>query len=169
LATNGVDKPVLNVFRMAGLMQGDRLTVESSGHIPVETIASQGVRGVATDVDAFATRSAHNVSVMVWNYQDEDVPGDDAQIELRIAGISKTVPRVLIHHYRIDKSHSNAYTVWKDLGSPMAPTAQQYSKLEAAGQLQLMDSPYWHESHDGTAKLRFTLPLQAISLVELSW
>ena len=29
LATNGVDKPVLNVFRMAGMMGGNRLAVES--------------------------------------------------------------------------------------------------------------------------------------------
>ena len=28
LATNGVDKPVLNVFRMAGLMRGDRVGAE---------------------------------------------------------------------------------------------------------------------------------------------
>ena len=31
LATNGIDKPVLNVFRMLGMMRGQRLHVESSG------------------------------------------------------------------------------------------------------------------------------------------
>ena len=31
LATNGVDKPVLNFFRMAGMMKGDRVKVESAG------------------------------------------------------------------------------------------------------------------------------------------
>jgi xylan 1,4-beta-xylosidase len=31
LATNGIDKPVLNFFRMAGLMQGDQVKAESSG------------------------------------------------------------------------------------------------------------------------------------------
>jgi xylan 1,4-beta-xylosidase len=169
LATNGIDKPVLNVFRMAGLMQGDRVAVESSSHLPLETIASQGVRGGTIDVDAFAARSAHKVSVMVWNYQDEDVPGDDSQIELHIAGIPRTSQRVLVHHYRIDQTHSNAYTVWKDLGSPAAPTAEQYAKLESSGQLQLIGSPYWNELQDGAALLHFTLPLQAISLVELSW
>src|ERR1035438_7349039 len=38
LATNGIDKPVLNLFRMAGLMQGDRLNVESSARVPLQTI-----------------------------------------------------------------------------------------------------------------------------------
>ncbi len=31
LATNGVDKPVLNVFRMAGMMSGERVKAISSG------------------------------------------------------------------------------------------------------------------------------------------
>src|SRR5262245_42697481 len=35
LATNGLDKPVLNVFRMLGQMGGDRLKVESSGAQPL--------------------------------------------------------------------------------------------------------------------------------------
>ena len=33
LATNGIDKPVLNVFRMFGLMRGDRLEVEELGSV----------------------------------------------------------------------------------------------------------------------------------------
>ncbi len=169
LATNGIDKPVLNVFRMAGLMQGERVPVESTGHLPVETIAKDGVRGGKTDIDALATRAPHSISVMVWNYQDEDVLGDNAQVSLEIAGIPQLKGRVLIHHYRIDQTHSNAYTAWKDMGSPTAPTAEQYAKLEAAGRLELLDSPHWVESHNGAATLPVTLPLQAISLIELSW
>ena len=38
LATNGIDKPVLNVFRMFGRMGGDRLTVDSSGALPLDAI-----------------------------------------------------------------------------------------------------------------------------------
>jgi len=38
LATNGIDKPVLNVFRMAGLMRGNRVAAESSGRVPLATI-----------------------------------------------------------------------------------------------------------------------------------
>jgi hypothetical protein len=33
LATNGVDKPILNLFRMTGLMRGDRVEGVSSGTI----------------------------------------------------------------------------------------------------------------------------------------
>src|SRR5205085_11248023 len=135
LATNGVDKPVLNVFRMAGLMMGDRVQVDSSGAVPLEDILSGGVRAKA-DVDAFATRSDRSIAVMAWNYHDDDLPGPDAPVQLSITGVPANVHRAMLHHYRIDQNHSNAYTVWKQLGSPQQPTAEQFRTLEAAGQLQ---------------------------------
>ena len=138
LATNGIDKPVLNVFRMAGLMGGERVGVESSGHVPLQTIASQGVRETS-DIDALATRSEHDVAVLVWNYQDDDAPGDAAGVKLAVAGLPKEASRVLLRHYRIDQTHSNAYSVWKQMGSPAKPDAAEYARLEAAGGLDLLD------------------------------
>ena len=37
LATNGIDKPVLNVFRMFARMSGDRLRVQSDAAVPLAT------------------------------------------------------------------------------------------------------------------------------------
>ncbi len=168
LATNGVDKPVLNVFRMAGLMSGDRVNVSSEGTGSLDTLISEGVRQKPV-IDALATHSEHNISVMVWNYQDDDVSGPAAPVSLDIAGIPADAKRVLIHHYRIDSTHSNAYTAWKSMGSPEHPSAEDYAKLEAAGQLELLESPRWIRSEAGAANLKFTLPLQGISLVQVSW
>ena len=39
LATNGIDKPVLNLFRMAGLMGGDRIKAESAGAPNIDVLA----------------------------------------------------------------------------------------------------------------------------------
>jgi len=167
LATNGVDKPVLNVFRMAGLMKGERVPVESSGHISLEAIAKAGVRDGRVDIDGLATRDSHNISVMVWNYQDDDLTGAPAPTKIDIAGVP--AQRVLVHHYRIDQTHSNAYTVWKDLGSPTAPTPEQYAKMEQSGRLELFDSPHWVDLHKGSVTLPLSLPPQAISLFQLSW
>ena len=41
LATNGVDKAVLNVFRMMAMLGGDWVRTESSGALPVEQIVTQ--------------------------------------------------------------------------------------------------------------------------------
>ncbi len=168
LATNGVDKPVLNVFRMAGLMSGQRVNVESSGRISLEDIASHGVRG-ASDIDALATRSAHDVAVLLWNYHDDDAPGDPVAVKLAVSALPKSASRILLRHYRIDQDHSNAYTVWQKMGSPAEPDPNQYAKIESAGGLELLESPRWIDIRGGTAELEFMLPLQATSLIELSW
>ena len=55
LATNGIDKPVLNVFRMMGLMGGDRLKVHSSGALGLDAILRDGVRG-KPEINALASR-----------------------------------------------------------------------------------------------------------------
>ena len=165
LATNGIDKPVLNYFRMAGLMSGDRVAVTSSGALALDDIVKAGVRGKAT-VDAFATTSSHGVDVMAWNYHDDDVDAGTADIELNIRGVPA---RALVQHFRIDRDHSNAFTLWKSMGSPRTPTTEQYTALEAAGQLQMVDSPRWVTAAKGAVNLQFTLPRQGVSLVKLSW
>ena len=168
LATNGVDKPVLNVFRMAGMMRGDRIKVESSGAVGLDAILKEGVRG-KPDIDALASRSEHEVSVMTWNYHDNDISAPDSPVRLTIAGMPAAAQRVLVKRYQIDRDHSNAYTVWKEMGSPQNPTPEQYARLEAAGQLQLLTSPEWIGAKDGQVELSFALPRQAVSLIQVSW
>ena len=168
LATNGVDKPVLNVFRMAGMMRGDRVKVESSGAVGLDAILKEGVRG-KPDIDALAARAEREVSVMTWNYHDNDAPATDSPVRLTISGMPAAAQRVLVKHYRIDRDHSNAYTVWKEMGSPQNPTPEQYARLEAAGQLQLLTSPEWIGGKDGKVELSFALPRQAVSLIQMSW
>jgi xylan 1,4-beta-xylosidase len=168
LATNGVDKPVLNVFRMAGMMGGDRVKVESSGAVGLDAILKEGVRG-KPDIDALAARAEREVSVMTWNYHDNDAPASDSAVRLTISSLPAAAQRVLVKHYRIDRDHSNAYTVWKEMGAPQNPTPEQYARLEAAGQLQLLTSPEWIGAKDGQVELSFALPRQAVSLIQVSW
>jgi len=168
LATNGVDKPVLNVFRMEGMMRGDRVKVSSAGQIPLDSLMKDGVRG-NPDIDAFATRSDRDISVLAWNYHDDDLPAPPAAVTLEVSGIPTGVQRVLVRHFRIDETHSNAWTVWKQMGSPQQPNPEQFKTLEAAGQLQLLDSPRWIEARAGAVKLDTALPRQAVSLIQIGW
>ncbi len=168
LATNGVDKPVLNLFRMTGMLRGDRVSAESSGAVPLAQILQSGVRG-NPDVDALATRTDREISVLLWNYHDDDVPGPAAPVQLNINGLPPGLTRVEVLHYRIDETHSNAWTAWKSMGSPAHPDAAQYALLEAAGQLQLLESPRFAGAKSGGITLDITLPRQAVSLVRLQW
>src|SRR6185437_10745357 len=168
LATNGIDKPVLNVFRMAGLMTGDRVAVNSSGRVASDDILKSGVRQ-SPDIDGLATKAEHEAAVMVWNYHDDDLPAVGAAVKVTVAGIPSGVKRVLLQHYRIDETHSNAYTVWKQMGSPQSPSSEQYARLKQAGQLELVNSPNWLDVNSGEVTVEMELPRQATSLLKLSW
>lgn len=106
---------------------------------------------------------------MLWNYHDDDVPGPTAAVQVTITGIPAGVKKVLLEHYRIDDTHSNSYTVWKQMGSPQSPTPEQYAKLQAAGQLELLTSPEWLDVSDGQVVIDTNLPRQATSLLHLKW
>jgi xylan 1,4-beta-xylosidase len=166
LATNGIDKPVLNVHRMLGMMTGERATVRNAGALPLDVIATKGARDKA-DIYALASIDAHSGAVLVSNYHDSGEPGPAAPIELTISGLAAM--RVQLHHYRVDDEHSNSYEVWKKMGSPAAPTKEQYALLESAGQLELLDSPRWTVPKYGNVRLSFDLPRHSVSLIRLTW
>jgi xylan 1,4-beta-xylosidase len=166
LASNGIDKPVLNVFRMFGRMLGDRVAVESSGALPLDLVRDTGVRD-RPDVNALASRSERTVSILLWNYHDDDVAGPAAEVELLVDGVQGR--SVDVTHERVDATHSNAYEAWKRMGSPAAPTKAQYGELERAGQLQRLEPTQHVKVEDGRVRQAFTLPRQAVSLVRITW
>jgi xylan 1,4-beta-xylosidase len=168
LATNGVDKPVLNSFRMLGILGSERVRVTSSGALATEEVAHNGVRE-RPDINALATRKDREVEILVWNYHDDNVPVPDAPIDLVVTGLPKNATRGLLEHFRIDRDHSNAFTAWKEMGSPQAPSESEYKRLESAGQLQLLSSPAWVEMQEGNVRLHFVLPGQGLSLLRLAW
>jgi len=168
LATNGIELPVLNVFRMFGLMGGRRLAVESTADAGVDAIRRGGVRG-APDVSALASLEGETLSVLVWNYHDDDLTAPTADVALALRGLPATSGPVLMHHYRIDDRHSNAFEAWKRMGSPPRPTPEQYAELQRSAQLTLLTSPAWVRPEDGTLTLRLQLPRQAVSLLTFRW
>ncbi len=168
LATKGVDKPVLNAFRMLGLLGNERVKATSSGALRSEDVVRDGVRG-QPDIGVIAARREHEVEVLIWNYHDDDLPVAATPIDLVVSGLPTKVSRVLLEHFRIDSSHSNSFTAWKEMGSPQSPTQGQYEQLQSAGQLQMLASPSWIPIAQGAAHLQFALPRQGLSLVRMSW
>jgi xylan 1,4-beta-xylosidase len=166
LATNGIDKPVLNVFRMFGLMGGEQVESSSSGQLRLDQILKDGVKS-QPDTGSLASRGDRAVNVLVWNYHDNESPGPPADVALDIKGLPEG--KVLLQHYRVDGQHGNSFEVWKSMGSPQNPSAEQYSQLERAGQLQTLGSPYWQSTVSGRLALRFPLPRHAVSLVRVTW
>ena len=168
LATNGIDKPVLNFFRMAAKMGGERVEVTSTGAVPLEVIRETGVRG-APDVDALATVNGRKAMVMVWNYQDTIAQNPAMQARVVLRGVPGGVKQVRVREWRIDDAHSNAYTAWKAMGSPAHLDEEQTSKLEAAGQMQEVGTGRSVAVVNDEVSLEQTLPGESVSLYEVSW
>jgi xylan 1,4-beta-xylosidase len=165
LATNGIDKPVLNVFRMLGMLGGNSIAASSSGALPLDDVVANSVVG-APDVNAIATRKAHEVDVLVWNYHDDDLVSDPTPVQLAIQKLPAR--RVQTEVFRMDSDHSNSFTAWKRMDSPQKPTPAQQKQLESSGQLD-HDTPKSLVVSDGTATLRFPLARQGVYLVRLQW
>ena len=166
LATHGVDKPVLNALRMLGRLSGRVLPVSNPAALPLHDVLEHGIPGTGT-VSAIATRSWHRVNVMVWRYSDDPGVSAPLALQLQLDGLPAGVLHVL--RYRIDATHSNAFTLWHKLGAPPAPTPAQVAQLEAAGKLQV-DGPE-RDVHAAahTLRLPLTLPGEALELVEVDW
>lgn len=167
LATNGVDKPVLNVFRMFGMMKGERVSIQSNHAYDLRTAVDSSFRRSFSDINGMACKNGKTATVLLWNYHDDDIKGDTGIVTVRLKGLP--VKKATLHHYRIDDAHSNSYEVWKMMGSPQNPSAAQIVELEKAGQLHTLDSPKQINISNGEAAFSVTLPRQAVSLLKLDW
>ncbi|HVR36902.1 MAG TPA: beta-xylosidase [Methylomirabilota bacterium] len=168
LASNGIDKPVLNVFRMYSHMTGHRIGADSDAQIALDEILREGVRG-RPDVGTFATLDEGKLCVMAWHYHDDDLPGPEAAVTLALSRLPVASGLTRLRHYRIDQHHSNAYALWLRMGSPQDPTPGQYSQLEQAGRLGELNEPQLVRLADGGANVEFQLPRQGVSLLVFDW
>jgi xylan 1,4-beta-xylosidase len=163
LASNGIDMPVLNVFRMFSQMQGRRLPAKSSHQVSLDAILASGVGG-DPDVGVMATRRDDTIAILVWHYHDDDVTGPDAAIKVDVKGLRRGNPSVT--HYRIDQSHSNSYAAWQRMGSPIAPDKAAYDTLRVAAQLSALNAAETTVTRvGGSVQLSFALPRQGVSLL----
>jgi xylan 1,4-beta-xylosidase len=167
LATNGIDKPVLNVFRMFGMMAGTRVEAISDGGITWENVIGKGVRGERPDIGSIASVKENEAAVMIWNYHDDDKPAPGSEVEVVLKGIP--AKKVKIIKYLIDRDHSNSYEVWKSMGSPQNPTSEQYTILEKAGQLQSSGLPEEKKVRKGSLVLKTVLSGQGVELLLVRW
>jgi xylan 1,4-beta-xylosidase len=169
LATDGIDKPVLNAFRLMAMLGGqpgtEWLATTSTGSLPLDEILQNSVTG-APDIDAVATRHNGQIDILLWNYHDADVPAPPAQVRLTVDGLTGST--IEQSQFRVDSTHSDAYPLWVQMGSPAHPTAEQQSQLEKAAQLAEPVSNFRLPIHSGKAFVDITLPRDAVVIVHLA-
>jgi xylan 1,4-beta-xylosidase len=168
LATNGIDKPVLDAFRMFGMLGSERLRLTSTAAASDDTVHNSG-NGKIEGIDGIAARKGREIEVLLWNYREEYLPAQPATIELKLSGLSSSARSATLEIFRVDRENSNAYSAWQKMGSPLAPTPEQYRQLEFAGHLKADGPPVRVPIRNGEYGLSFRLPEPGLALVRLRW
>jgi xylan 1,4-beta-xylosidase len=164
LATNGVDLPVINVFRLMSRLGPERLEAMSSAEVPLDEVLEEGVHG-APEVGVLATRELDGrLKILLWHYRDDDVPGPAAVVRLIVERVASNLTRALV--WRVDRQHGDSYSAWVVMGKPTHPTTQQVAQLVRAARIH--GEPLQMERrHDDSAALELRLPLQGVALIEI--
>jgi xylan 1,4-beta-xylosidase len=166
LATDGVDLPVLNVFRLFSHLGAERIAASSSGELPLDTILADGVRG-APDVGVLATRTENGrVDILLWHYHDDDVPGPVADVHLAVSGLTPGMDweaRI----WRVDRHSGDAFTAWQAMGSPEKPTKLEVERLVSASRMTVQHIRLHSGLPNGNVSLDRRLPSQGVELIEL--
>jgi xylan 1,4-beta-xylosidase len=153
-STQGIDKAILNLFRMYARMGSEELAFTSSA---------------APEVGGFAALSgSHSLQALIYHHNDDWDADDPCAITLEIARLPFETRDVTITHYRIDGTHSNAYAEWVRQGRPMYPAPGQYAAIKARDGLELLEPPRMITLDSDRLMLNFTLPGHGVSLLIIS-
>lgn len=167
LTTNEVTLPVLNAFKLFARLGSTQLEASSKGMLKTDTILSDSVRA-DPDIGVVATRSLNeSVQVLLWNYHD--VANDfatETTVALSLSHLFEPGETVAATITRIDENNANAYTLWRAMGEPQTPSAEQINALHAASELN--SKPFSLAPHqDGDWHAELKLPKQSIALIEI--
>ncbi len=164
LATNGVNKPVLNVFRLFGMMKGERVQVKSDQMYNLKLVLDSSIRKPVPDIGVLAAKAPNTATVLIWNYHDEDKKGTTDLVSVALNGL--TQKKVTLTQYVIDDQNSNAYEAWKKIGSPQNPTQAQIALLQQASELKKVGKPV---QIDPKILFKFELAKQGVVLLVVNY
>lgn len=165
-ATQGIDKPILNLFRMYARMGAREVAFESAGAQDPLAYPDLWGQGAPPDIGGFAALGGGGgLQVLIYNHHDDWDLAGDYPIELEVANLPSGDATLTLRHYRIDRSHSNAYAEWLRQGQPMYPAGGQRAAILARAGLELCEPPRAVMPAAGALRLSFSLPVHAVSLL----
>lgn len=164
-STQGVDKAVLNLFRLYAKMGNTQIAFGSSGAKNPLLYADMFGRDEESDISGFAALSGSNsAQILIYHHHDDWDRTECATIDLVLNGLPFGGDAV-VHHWRIDKDHSNAYAEWVRQDKPIYPQPGQYAAIKARDGLELLEPPSAQVIENGALALQFDLPVHGISLI----
>jgi xylan 1,4-beta-xylosidase len=144
--------PVMNAYTMLTKMGNESLELAISSY--------------ASNVGGFASHTDNGIQILIYRLE-EGYEGDGQPVEIDLIVEGLTDSSYSLKHYRIDSQHSNAATLWEDMGQPANPSVSQVAQLESDSQLQLLDEPSQITTQNGQVTIRLSIPYNSMSLVIL--
>jgi xylan 1,4-beta-xylosidase len=168
LSTQGIDKPILNLFRLYALMGDRAVSLRSTGAQDPLSYADENGFGAPPDISGFAALSEPSaLSILIYNHHDDWDLDANYTIRLEVDNIPFASAGVTVSHYRLDRAHSNAYAEWVRQGSPMYPTVEQRQAIQAREGLEKLEPDQTFSANNGSLVLTFMLPVHVISVLIL--
>ncbi|MFN8446049.1 MAG: hypothetical protein U0175_34980 [Caldilineaceae bacterium] len=168
-STQGIDKAILNLFRLYAKLGNQEVRFTSSGSKnPLEYTDHNGF-GETPDISGFAALAGNKaLTLLIYNHHDDWDMHASNEIALTIDNLPFASPQLTLHHYRIDAEHSNAYSEWLRQGKPIYPADGQRAAIKARDGLELLEAPRQVEAARGKVNLNFSLPVHGVSLLVLA-
>lgn len=173
-----VELPLLNGYRLLARLGATRLALISDASWDVRQLDALGggpgqlpdveVDGMATLAESTQDHGT-SVAIAVWHHVDDQyaiAPAADVTLSLRHLPFDSAQARVT--HWRIDAQHSNAHSMWVAMGRPQDPTPEQLALLKKEQGLTQGPALPAQTAGDHELELRLSLPLHALSLVEVT-
>jgi xylan 1,4-beta-xylosidase len=164
-STQGIDKAVLNVFKLYAKLGAQRVSLVSSRGLDPNSYKDYWGTGEGAEINGWATLTGtKSLEALVYCHEDTWETETSYPIEFAAEKIPFAGP-YRITHYRIDKNHSNAYAEWVRQGRPDFPAGGQYDAIKAKDGLELVEPVRTVVPIDGKVKLSFELPVKSVSLI----
>lgn len=166
-STHGIDKAVFNLFKVYARFGHQYLSFESSNEKDALVYVDDYGWEEEPDVSGMATRSNDgSIGIMIYSHHDDWDTVQDFKVKLEVNHMLDC-DSVMIRHYRIDHSHSNAYSEWVKQGRPHFPSSQEYQAIKSRDGLEPLEPPKKVQVLNDKLVLAFSLPIHAISWIEV--
>jgi xylan 1,4-beta-xylosidase len=164
-STQGIDKAVMNVFKCFAKLGAQLVSLDSSrGHNP-EKYEDYWGTGAGAEINGWATLTGtKSLEALVYCHEDTWETESRYPVEFAAQNLPFKGP-YKVTHYRIDKTHSNAYAEWVSQGRPDYPAGRQYEAIKARDALELAEPVKTVVPLDGKIKLSFDMPVKSVSLI----
>ncbi|MBD3287321.1 hypothetical protein GF337_00820, partial [candidate division KSB1 bacterium] len=151
-----VKRPAFNGFDALGYLSDERISISG-------TSFGDPVHGIAT------RNADKSVEIILYHFNDDDKENTQhAQYSVQIAIKNIPFQTGYLQIFKIDELHSNAYTLWKQMGSPEEPTPSQLLALKSQDDLQLAEPMSKIQILNGTYKQRLQIQNNSVALIVIS-